>query len=280
MLNQNQARFGGQFQPPAQRPKGCLGRNWKWMVPAGCLGLILAAVALVGAIFFAAMSALKSSDVYQGALNAARAHPATAERLGEPVEDGWLVKGNVKFDGAGGRADFEIPVSGPKNSGTLYVRAVRPGDAWMFERLDLAVAGAETTSLLDRNVVQPPPVTPEVESDADGEAAGDEGDDSPPPDTAAGPVISGGVLDAKAASKPEPSYPAAAKAARAAGTVVVRVTVDESGDVVSADAVSGHPLLRASAVAAARQAKFRPTRLSGNPVKVSGLLTYNFAPEP
>ena len=161
MLNQNQAQFGGAFQPPAQRPKGCLGRNWKWMVPAGCLGLILAAVALVGAIFFAAMSALKSSDVYQGALNAARAHPTTAERLGEPVKDGWLVKGNVKFDGAGGRADFEIPVSGPKNSGTLYVRAVRPDDAWMFERLDLAVAGAETTSLLDRNVVQPTPVTPE-----------------------------------------------------------------------------------------------------------------------
>ena len=66
---------------------------------------------------------------------------------------------------------------------------------------------------------------------------------------------------------------------RASGTVTVRVTVDETGSVTSAKAVSGHPLLQAAAVAAARQAKFSPTLLSGKPVKVSGVLTYNFVLE-
>jgi protein TonB len=65
----------------------------------------------------------------------------------------------------------------------------------------------------------------------------------------------------------------------ASGTVTVQVTIDESGNVVAAQAVSGHPLLQAAAVAAARQAKFSPTLLSGKPVKVTGVLTYNFVPE-
>jgi protein TonB len=104
----------------------------------------------------------------------------------------------------------------------------------------------------------------------------------PPPPPAPTPppkpktVVSGGVLNGKAISKPQPAYPPIAKAARAAGTVTVQILVDESGRVVSASAVSGHPLLQQAAVAAARQARFSPTLLSGQPVKVSGVITYNF----
>jgi TonB family protein len=89
-------------------------------------------------------------------------------------------------------------------------------------------------------------------------------------------TISGGILNGKAIDLPKPSYPAAARAVRAIGAVNVQVTVDENGDVTSANAVSGHPLLRASAVAAARNAKFKPTLLSGNAVKVSGVIVYTF----
>jgi TonB family protein len=88
--------------------------------------------------------------------------------------------------------------------------------------------------------------------------------------------ISGGVLNGKAISLPKPPYPAIAKAAHASGSVTVQVLVDEEGNVVSAHPVSGHPLLQAAAVAAARQAKFAPTKLSGQPVKVMGVIVYNF----
>jgi TonB family protein len=88
--------------------------------------------------------------------------------------------------------------------------------------------------------------------------------------------ISGGVLNGKASSLPAPVYPAIARAAHASGSVTVEVLVDEAGNVVAAHAVSGHPLLQAAAVAAARQASFSPTKLSGEPVKVSGALVYNF----
>jgi protein TonB len=89
-------------------------------------------------------------------------------------------------------------------------------------------------------------------------------------------TVSGGVLTGKAISKPQPGYPPIAKAARASGAVVVQITVDESGRVVSASAVSGHPLLQQAAVNAVRNWRFSPTMLSGQPVKVTGTVTVNF----
>ena len=101
----------------------------------------------------------------------------------------------------------------------------------------------------------------------------------PPPPTTYKKIpsqISGGVLNGKARSLPAPAYPAAAQAVRASGTVTVRVVVDETGEIVSATAVSGHPLLKPAAVAAARRAKFSPTLLNGSPIRVTGILVYNF----
>lgn len=88
--------------------------------------------------------------------------------------------------------------------------------------------------------------------------------------------ISGGVLNGKALFLPQPEYPAAAKAAGTAGTVVVRITIDEQGNVISAAAVSGPPALQQVSVNAALQAKFAPTLLVGEPVQVTGIITYNF----
>ena len=111
-------------------------------------------------------------------------------------------------------------------------------------------------------------------------------DDDPPPPPAPKPTpapkpppskpVSGGVLTGKAVRRVQPQYPAIAKAARASGTVTVQVTVSESGDVISAVATGGHPLLQQAAVAAVRQWKFSPTLLSGQPVKVTGVVTVNF----
>jgi TonB family protein len=89
-------------------------------------------------------------------------------------------------------------------------------------------------------------------------------------------AINGGVLNGKAASLPAPSYPAIARAAHASGAVNVQILIDEGGNVIEATPVSGHPLLRAAAQAAAREAKFAPTRMGGEPVMVSGVLVFNF----
>jgi protein TonB len=91
-------------------------------------------------------------------------------------------------------------------------------------------------------------------------------------------VIDGGIINGKALYKPMPEYPSSAKEARAQGSVRVKITVDEAGKVISAKAFdnSPHPALSRASEAAALQARFSPTLLSGTPVKVNGTITYNY----
>jgi protein TonB len=108
-------------------------------------------------------------------------------------------------------------------------------------------------------------------------------DPLPPPRPTPAPVkppdkirVSSHVISSKIISKPAPLYPAIAKQTRVQGAVTVEILVDEQGRVVAAQATSGHPLLRMAAQQSAYQARFSPTTLSGQPVKVSGVITYNF----
>jgi TonB family protein len=275
--NQPQGQFGG---PAAYQPqrRGCWGRNWKWIVPVGCLGLILLVLAAAGGIFYFVVSAVKNSDVYNLALEKVKEDQAVVAELGQPISDGWLLNGSIETHNGDSHAKFQFPVSGPKNSATVYVDALKvrdlyPDGRWHFQTLEVEVKGqpgrinilqgTEGTEGTGGDASIPPPLPPSTPSASSSNRM----------------PISGGVLNDKAISKPQPLYPPIAKAAKASGTVTVQVTVDESGNVISAAAVSGHPLLQQAAVAAARQARFAPYKLNGSPVKVTGVLTYNFVPE-
>ena len=89
-------------------------------------------------------------------------------------------------------------------------------------------------------------------------------------------TISGGVVNGKASYLAQPTYPTAARAVHAGGQVKVQVTIDEDGKVITANVVSGHPLLQSAALSAAKSSKFTPTFLSQQKVKVSGFIVYNF----
>ena len=88
--------------------------------------------------------------------------------------------------------------------------------------------------------------------------------------------VSGGILNGKALDLIAPAYPRAARDAGVSGTVEVRVVFDETGKVIWAKATSGHPDLRQAAEDAAWRTKFRPTILSGQAVKTSGVLLFKF----
>ncbi|HXG68805.1 MAG TPA: energy transducer TonB [Blastocatellia bacterium] len=99
----------------------------------------------------------------------------------------------------------------------------------------------------------------------------------PKPETATKPpVIRSSVIQGSAIRRVEPTYPPLAKAVGITGSVVVEVTIDESGAVASARVLSGHPLLRDVCLAAARGWRWKPTLLNGAPVKVVGTITFNF----
>lgn len=88
--------------------------------------------------------------------------------------------------------------------------------------------------------------------------------------------VAAGPLNGKAINRPQPNYPPMARAAGVEGAVVVEVAVNEVGKVIRARAITGHPLLRDSAVRTARDWTFSPTLVDGAPVKVVGTITFNF----
>ncbi len=89
-------------------------------------------------------------------------------------------------------------------------------------------------------------------------------------------AFSKGVVNGSALVLAKPKYPPTARAVGASGPVNVQVLIDEEGYVIASEAVNGHPLLKGVSVLAAKASKFMPTLLSGTPVKVSGIIVYNF----
>jgi TonB family protein len=235
--------------------------------------------------------------------------PATAENNGNvyvrttpPAPDGGY---RVEYFGGGKRAQSESLgkqiVEGVEAEGVREKVTIRAGEIgnelpieivnerWYSSELQVVVMTKQTDPRFGETVYrltnidrsEPAKSLFEIPADYTVKGPGDNAGASDNSQVAStgnlsGKIISGGVLNGKATSMPVPPYPPIARAAHASGAVTVQITIDEEGNVIDAKAVAGHPLLQAAAVAAARQAKFSPTRLSGQPVKVTGTLIYNF----
>ncbi|PYK13240.1 MAG: hypothetical protein DME65_02575 [Verrucomicrobia bacterium] len=110
-------------------------RNWKWFVPVGCLSTLVLFGAFIVSIALIVFSAMKSTDVYKGALARAQAHPSVVESLGSPIKERFLVSGNTDVNGASGEANLSIPISGPNGKGTIYVAANKSLGQWNYSGL-------------------------------------------------------------------------------------------------------------------------------------------------
>lgn len=169
----------------------------------------------------------------------------------------------------------ETPASTPQISVTPNSHLSRPPGP--FDR-DLVDSGPASPSGIGRD--------PNGSGDPNGTGLGpsastrpDEPRESDPPPAikpSKPPTPYIGVANGKATSLPKPAYPAPALALNVQGKVDVQITIDEGGKVISAKAASGHPLLRPAAERAAWNVRFSPTLLNNQPVKVTGVIVYNF----
>lgn len=124
-------------------------RNWKWCVPVlAALLLVLFAAFIVGIVALV-FGAIKSSTPYQHAITRAQADPAVVAALGEPIQAGWFVQGNIGTSGSGGEADLAIPLDGARADGTLYVVAEKHAGEWRYGTLAVNVDGGERIVLVD-----------------------------------------------------------------------------------------------------------------------------------
>jgi TonB family protein len=89
-------------------------------------------------------------------------------------------------------------------------------------------------------------------------------------------VANSNVMNGRALHLTQPAYPPAARMAHASGVVVIQIVIDEDGNVASAQAITGHPLLQPASVEAAKASKFSPSKVCGEPVRITGVIQYNF----
>jgi len=236
--------------------------------------LVLLGMGIAAAVYFGyryAEKTSKSSAAYTVAVTALKENPEVRDKMGEITDTGFPIGAFSQNSDGSGDAAFTMSVHGSKETGRYSVELKRRNGVWKLESGNVRLSNGDIIQVADRSMNYGTPVNSNSNTNTP--------ENLTPGKTTSGKTISGGVLNGKAISLPQPAYPPIARQAHAAGTVVVQVTIDENGDVISASAVSGHPLLRAAAVAAARGAKFSPTKLSGKPVKVSGVITYNFTLE-
>jgi len=114
---------------------GWFSRNWKWLVPSGCLVMALLIAGFVAAIMYFVFSMMKSNDAYVHSLEVARSNPAVIAALGQPITEGTFVSGNFEENGTTGVANFQIPLSGPKGAGKVYVEARKSAGQWNYDVL-------------------------------------------------------------------------------------------------------------------------------------------------
>jgi TonB family protein len=258
--------MGGPAAQPAKK-SGC-----------GKIILIVAIILLVlggglaAAIYFGYQKlekTLKSSEPYTVAVNALKGNEEVKDQLGEIKDTGFPLGAYSQNADGSGNAAFAMSVQGSKASGQYEVNLVRSNSVWRLTKGVVRTASGQTINITDKSSDSE---DANLNSNTDADINTDK-------NVASRTAVRGGVLNGKAISLPKPVYPPIAKQAKASGRVVVRVLVDEKGNVISARAVSGHPLLHAVSVAAARGAKFSPTKVKGKPVKVSGVIRYEFTAE-
>ncbi len=110
-------------------------RNWKWLVPAGCLTGVVGVAGFIALIVGLVFGLIKSSTPYQQALEQAQQDPVVISRLGTPIRGGLLVSGSVNLSGGTGQANLAIPLQGSRGSGTLYVEARQSAGTWTYSTL-------------------------------------------------------------------------------------------------------------------------------------------------
>ena len=114
----------------------------------GCvMGVLILAcgAVVVGLVFYM----MRSSDVYEQAVEIAQSHPEAARALGEPIKAGFFVTGSISTSGQSGRAEIAIPVQGSRDKGTVNVSATKSGGEWQFHTLELVTkAYPDTIDLL------------------------------------------------------------------------------------------------------------------------------------
>lgn len=132
-------------------------RRRRLLVGGAVVWAVVLLVAVVAWQWLAGMDALRRSEPYAEAVARAGSHPQVLAALGQPVEAGWWVRGEVEGEGRGERARLTVPIAGPDGRGRLAAEARRQERVWRFDRLEVTLPDGTVVDLL---AAPPPPEDP------------------------------------------------------------------------------------------------------------------------
>ena len=128
---------------PRREEKGWWERYWTWVVGCGCLAPLLLVGGCIGVIWFGTADLVRSSDVYQEAMERVRAHPEVVAEMGQ-VEANWSgFRGNISLRSNGGDIDAHVALRGSRASGTLHIVAKKRGGEWETQQLEVTIDGRD-----------------------------------------------------------------------------------------------------------------------------------------
>ncbi|MGV3623517.1 MAG: cytochrome c oxidase assembly factor Coa1 family protein [Archangium sp.] len=133
---------------PVQQPSW-FSRNWKWLIPVGCLVPLLCCGSFAGSIFFGVGAAIKNSGAYKQAITLAEGDADVQDALGTPLTGGLMVTGKLKNESFNGTADFNVAVEGPKGKGTLHVVGTSKSGVWDLSVVDVAPERGDVIHVLE-----------------------------------------------------------------------------------------------------------------------------------
>jgi hypothetical protein len=141
--------------PPYPLVPGPVTRSWldrhaRWKIPLGCLIVILLFCAFVAVIFTVLDISFRNSIVYKEALARAGRSPEVASRIGEPLQAGRVLQGQLNVTGSTGTANMKIPITGPRGKATILLDTRKADGAWVFRTLEVQFEGqSDAVDLLE-----------------------------------------------------------------------------------------------------------------------------------
>ena len=133
--------------PPGRR--SWWGRNWLWVIPTGCLTIIVLGLAVLATIIMTVFGMLRTTDVYKTALKRAKQDQRVIVAIGEPIKEGWYVGGSAEVSGGSGKSDLTIPIHGPNGKATIYLVATKFAGDWQYSKLMVKIA--DSGEMIDLN---------------------------------------------------------------------------------------------------------------------------------
>jgi hypothetical protein len=125
-------------------------RNWSWALPVGgCLTVLIIIGVAIGSVFFSVTSMLDDSVPLEYALKKINDDPGIVEQMGFPIEKNGMIQGEFNWVNGEKIADMKVPIKGPADSGTLFIKASERDDTWTYHEIRVVVKENEELDLLD-----------------------------------------------------------------------------------------------------------------------------------